>query len=195
MPPLIQVKLSLNERLDCLGTYDSGSNISVIHPKLLDKLNVKIWRLNNCKFKMVSGHGKILGITKIKVKIFDVTKFVYVFVLDSKDSTHDFIVGLDLIQEFRLRQDENLFISQSTTPVNLRRMSYNASINSIQIIVKLDNLSASERSSLFHVIDRFNYAFAKDKFDVGKISSHEAAVKLSEHRYIYRKPYRCNIVD
>ncbi len=27
------------------------------------------------------------------------------------------------------------------------------------------------------------------------VRSHEVAVKLSDHKYIYRKPYRCNIVD
>jgi len=42
---------------------------------------------------------------------------------------------------------------------------------------------------------RFDKAFAKDKFDTGQVKDHEAWVKLTEHKYIYRKPYKCNILD
>lgn len=35
----------------------------------------------------------------------------------------------------------------------------------------------------------------QNKFDVGKVQAHEATVKITEHEYIYGKPYKCNTID
>ncbi len=195
MPPLIKVEVNVNGKLKCPGTYDSGSNISVIHPKILEKLNVKFLRLSNANFKMISGYGKILGIAQVQLKIFNIERIVYVFVLDSPDNNHELIIGLDLIRAFKLCQNENLVISQKIGKIKVKRNCNVACINSIEFVANLSHLGAEKQRQVAEVIHRFNFAFAKDKFDVGRVSSHEAAVKLSEHKYVYKKPYRCNVVD
>ncbi len=150
--------------LKCLGTYDSGSNISAVHPKILEKLNVKFLRLSNTNFKMVSGYGKILGIAQVQLKIFNIERFVYVFVLDSRDNNHELIIGLDLIRAFRLCQDENLVISQNIGKIKVKRDCNVACINSIEFVANLSHLGAKKQRQIADVIRRFNFAFAKDKF-------------------------------
>ena len=61
---------------------------------------------------MVSGYGQVIGMAKIRVKIFDISRTVFVFVLDNLDFSHEFLIGLDLIKAFKLCQDENLNIFQ-----------------------------------------------------------------------------------
>lgn len=75
-------------------------------------MGLKFLKLTNVNFKMVSGYGIIIRITKIKVKMFNLIRRVYVFVLDNDNFSHDFLIGLDLIKEFKICQDENLNIYQ-----------------------------------------------------------------------------------
>ncbi|KAF0744917.1 Uncharacterized protein FWK35_00024529 [Aphis craccivora] len=44
----------------------------------------------------------------INVKIFAIETNINVFVVDNKDFNHDFLVGLDCIKKFKLRQNEKL---------------------------------------------------------------------------------------
>lgn len=55
---------------------------------------------------MISGYGQVLGIAKIELKIVKITKEVIIFIMDGDKFEHDFLIGLDLIRAFFLRQDE-----------------------------------------------------------------------------------------
>ena len=148
---------------------------------------------------MISGYGNILGIAKINLKIFKIKKEVLVFVIDGKNFDHNFLVGLDLISAFRLCQNENLQIFQKLYSRNDKNLfhSHNSafSVNSLELKADLGHLSHQKLHKISKIIQNFNEVFARDKYDVGQVKGHEATVKLSEHRYIYRKPYRCNIID
>lgn len=72
---------------------------------------------------MVSGHDKVSGMVKLKVKDFNKSKFVYLFILDDPNFSSDLLIGLDLIKEFSLRQNENSEIFQ-----RLRSNRYNLRI-------------------------------------------------------------------
>ena len=50
--------------------------------------------------------------TKLKIKIFDIEKTVHCHIIDREEFKYDFLIGLDLIREFNLTQDENLKINQ-----------------------------------------------------------------------------------
>lgn len=56
---------------------------------------------------MISSHGIVLGAYNVKVKIFNITKEVIVFVLKLESKNLKFLIRLDLIQEFQLCQNEN----------------------------------------------------------------------------------------
>lgn len=69
------------------------------------------------------------GLITAKIKIFDQEEYVYVFIIE-RDDFEDFIIGLDIIQKFKLIQDENLQASQKKNELqtenikkNLRRKS------------------------------------------------------------------------
>jgi len=188
----------LNDSIFCKGLYDSGSNISIINKKLIETLNIKSYKVKNPEFKMVSGRGNVVGITKIKLKIFNLTKEVYVFVLDSPDFGHDFLIGLDLISEFKLCQNQNLKIYQNLKSGRQKPRYINSNVkcvNMCQFDESLTHLTPDQSLAIKNLIIEFNDAFAKNKFDVGGVKGHEATVKMSEHKYVSRKPYRCNIID
>ncbi|BES90541.1 Retrotransposon protein [Nesidiocoris tenuis] len=52
-----------------------------------------------------------------------------------------------------------------------------------------------EQKKINDLIQKFKRVFAKDKFDVGRVKDHEAHIKLYEHKFVSRKPYRCSIPD
>ena len=71
-------------------------------------MNLTCYTLIDPNFDMVSGHGKVLGLTKMEVNIFNIKRTVIVFIMDEKGFKHDFLVGLDLIEAFHLCQDDRL---------------------------------------------------------------------------------------
>lgn len=58
---------------------------------------------------------KAEGLTTLKVKIFKIEKEVDIYIIDGYK--YDFLIGLDMIKEFRLSQDMNLEISQNNEPI------------------------------------------------------------------------------
>lgn len=68
--------------------------------------------LSNTNLKTINGVKKTNGMVTLNVKIFNIEKKVNVFVIEEKNFDYDFLIGLDLIKEFQLNQDENLRISQ-----------------------------------------------------------------------------------
>lgn len=111
MPPLIKIKLVLNGKVEVLGVYDSGSNVSLINSKLLRTYNNNI-NLPSPNLKTINGVKQANGIVKLDVKIFNIEKKRNVFVIDKENFDYDFLIGLDCIKSFKLVQDENLEISQ-----------------------------------------------------------------------------------
>ena len=45
------------------------------------------------------------------------------------------------------------------------------------------------------ILDKYNHIFATGKYDVGIVKNFEATIKLTENKFIARKPYRCSIND
>ena len=194
VPPLIRINVQL-PGYTVKGVYDSGSNISLLSMRMAEKLNLTVYTLTDPTFEMISGYGTVLGIAKLEIKIFQIKKEVIVFILNKKDWKNEFLIGLDLIKEFRLRQDENLRITQKWCHRNRKFKSHYMVVNNIELQADFSHLGSREKYRLAQVVNNFNKAFAKDKFDTGQVRDHEAWVKLTEHKYIYRKPYKCNIID
>lgn len=60
----------------------------------------------------INGVSKTIGLTSIKIKIFETEKEVNVYIVDGEKFKYDFLIGLDIIKDFRLIQDNQLKISQ-----------------------------------------------------------------------------------
>lgn len=108
--PLIKVKLLLNSQLETFGIYDSGSNVSIIHSKLVKLKGEGNSRCDN--LTTINGVKKANGLTTIKIKIFDIEENADVYMIDGEEFKYDFLIGLDIIKQFRLVQDEDLKITQ-----------------------------------------------------------------------------------
>lgn len=64
-----------------------------------------------------------------------------------------------------------------------------------QFEAKISHLPPEQRSAIFSLIDKYSMIFAKDQFDVGSVSEHEAHIKLIDNKYVAKKPYCCSYAD
>ncbi|KAL3268912.1 hypothetical protein HHI36_007999, partial [Cryptolaemus montrouzieri] len=52
-----------------------------------------------------------------------------------------------------------------------------------------DNLVLNE------ILQKHENIFADGKFDIGTIRNYEASIKLTENRFVTKRPYRCSLQD
>lgn len=104
----------INDTLEILGIYDSGSNVSLINSKLLCfKNNPVIINNNKANLKTINGVKKTIGMVALKIKIMDIENNMNIFVIDEENFNYDFLIGLDCIESFHLIQNEKLEILQN----------------------------------------------------------------------------------
>lgn len=103
----------MNDSLETVGIYDSGSNVSIINSKLI-KLKKNIYNVNNTNLLTINGVKKTKGMINIKIKIFDIEENMDVYIIDEENFKNEFLIGLDIIKQFKLTQNEDLKISQQT---------------------------------------------------------------------------------
>lgn len=190
----------------------------MINSKLLTLKKKKENNKNNqCNLKTINGVQKTCGLTKLKIKIFNIEKLVYCHVIDREDFKYDFLIGLDLIREFNLTQDENLKISQreeknfkrsftsgdvvsnyeqkDKNDSNKHSINFNEHIKQTEFKINNDNLSEEQKREIKNLIDKHRKVFAKDKYDIGTVKDYEARIDLLEDKYCSKRPYRCSIED
>ena len=63
-------------------------------------------------FNTISGKDFMNSWAKLRMKIKKIEKEINVYVVCNDNFTYDLILGLDTIREFKLKQDENLRVSQ-----------------------------------------------------------------------------------
>lgn len=211
MTPLIKVKLLLNDILQIYGIYDSGSNVSLINSNLL-KLKGKRNNMNEANLVTINGVQKTSGLINVKIKIFDMEKNVDVYIIEGKNFKYDFLIGLDLIKNFKLMQNEDLeIIQKQCTKKNIKeynteveeksaenngyKINFNEHVKEEEFEMKIDHLNEHEKLEINKVIDEYSTVFAKNKYDVGSVTGYEARIDLLIDKYCGKRPYRCTIED
>lgn len=174
------------------GLYDPGSNMSAISSDALKRIENSSFIPCNGKFNTVNGEGKTLGVTFIPLKIFNITKKVILYVLDSKSCKHDFIIGLDLIPVFKLALDHELNLSQKT---NTELSIHNVNLSQYDFCSKVSHLDKVKSKVLCSVLNKHSHVFAKHAFDNGTFTNDECPIPLSSNIYVNKKPYRCSLLD
>lgn len=208
MPPLIKIKLLLNDTLVVSAIYDSGSNVSLINSKLLklpkNEHNAKLQPVN---LKTINGEEKTNGIVTLKVKVFDLEELMDVFVVENDHFHYDFLMGLDCIQKFRLTQHDDLRITQSIdigpkyrssdseVKDDMCLINFNEHMNPIAFEMAVNHLDTLQHSEIEKLIEKYKPVFAKDKYDVGTVSKYEAQIDLVVEQYCSKRPYRCTPED
>lgn len=204
----------MNEQLEIFGIYDSGSNVSVINSKLIRVKDNGRDDINNDDLITINGVKKTSGLTKIKIKIFDVEKITDVYIIDGAQFKYDFLIGLDIIKQFKLVQDQNLKISQKKEEIIIENeniqnntskedrtgknpclVNFNEHIKEENFILNMENLNKEQKAEINKLIDTYKSIFAKDKYDIGTVKDYEARIDLLMDKYCCKRPYRCSIID
>lgn len=180
-------------------------------------INSKILRLKNedtdnervTHLSTINGVKKIKGMINIKIKIFNIEKLTNVFVIDKENFQYDFLIGLDMIKEFRLTQDENLEIRQKEDrniiekdrdtkgqyTIDKYSINFNEHVNVSNFEISINHLDYQRKTEIDRLIEKYSATFAKDKYDVGTIKDYEARIDLLIDRYCSKRPYKCNMED
>lgn len=90
------MNIVLEDKLTVEGIYDSRSRVSLINRRLIKTLKDNK-DMNKIQLKTISGVSLTKGLTKIKIKMFDIEKKVDIFIVENEDF-HDFLIGLDIIK-------------------------------------------------------------------------------------------------
>ncbi|KAK9872560.1 hypothetical protein WA026_018695 [Henosepilachna vigintioctopunctata] len=188
--PLIKLRV-LVDNCPVIALYDSAANISVINYNTLEKLNLKKNISGAKKINTVSGFTETLGSIEVTLKIFNISKNWRLFVIKSESFQNDILLGLDVIKEFRLCQNENLKITQKCEQ-NENNLGNEMNINTVITNVNSNN---KNEASLECILDKHKKIFAENKYDVGIVKDYEATIKLTKNKYIARKAYKCSLKD
>lgn len=204
---MIKLKVFLNNRELC-GIYDPGSNVTLLNSKVAGKLGLVIHEDRNM-FKTINGRTNFTGKLIAKMKINKIEKNVNLFVINDEYFEYDILLGLDSILNFQMKQDFDLEIYQRLDldieekiekfnhNVNLTEYSinFNEGIPTELFEAKLEHLQPEQKSKIEILLNKYDNIFARHKFDIGQVQNNEAQIKLLEHKFVAKKPYRCSIED
>lgn len=193
--------------------------MSLINQDILDKLRIKFFKDKNL-LRTISGKSFSQGRAFLKVKIGKISNFIEFYVVKNENFKYQMLIGLDAIMKFKLLQDENLDVLQkqieSNTYVKIEKapsvIETDAEgrmklVNRKQFVQKFVNMNTIESKEEAHhltnemkkeienLVDKYINCFASDKYDVGRIKSDQAHIKLTVDKYVAQRPYRCNIQD
>lgn len=76
------------------------------------------------------------------------------------------------------------------------KINFNEQINVDEFkadLTPIDDLY--KKQSVLDIIDKYKNIFAKDKFDIGKVRSKQAEIKLIRDEFVISRPYKCSMPD
>ncbi len=127
------------------------------------------------------------------------------FVINKRDLKYDVVLGLDSVVKFRLRLNEKLELSKKEVDVkeekeiiwneNEMSVNWNEYIQVEEFQIRTGHLDETRKKAVYDLVDRYGGCFAKDKYDIGKVTNYEAHIKVAENCYVAKKPYRCSFDD
>jgi hypothetical protein len=204
---VIELRVRINDQKQVKGVYDTGATVSTINQKIIDQIKADITK-DKIIFKTIIGKGFANSRAKLRIKINKIEEEIDVYIISNDNYTDDLILGLDAIRKFKLKQDENLRVSQKVGDKEeiifdkeeersndkrrkLNGTEYRETDNPMDNLEHLNNL----KKELRQLIEKCKDVLAKHKFDVETRKSQEASIKLTENRYMSEKPHRCSIPD
>lgn len=198
--------------------YDTASQAELINEKVLNKLKLHFFRDKRLqkRLKTIGGGADCIGRAFLKVRIGKITSYIDFQVMSSEKFDYELLIGLDAIKRFRLMQDENLNVLQRDRntyiriekPRKLIRFE-DAKLNLVnqdEFVSRFVNcctqideddhcLSTNQQNEIKKLVNDYINCFASNKYDVGKISSDEAHIRLTVDKYVSQRPYKCSAED
>lgn len=188
------------------GLYDPGANASGITLQATKKFGLRFVPYKS-SYKTTSGEGSIVGKIILEVRIENISHRPIFYVIDSNDFPYDFIIGLDLIEPYKLDFDKNLTLKQDKvilhkqnnnnvkTSINNTNVNWNDYITKADFDAKTEHLDAQKKNKIFEILCKNRKAFGNHRFDVGNVKKYECKINLTKDTYIAKKPYRCTYED
>ena len=175
------------------GLLDSGSNCHIISFDLCKRFRLKI-NFKRGSIGQVKDVLPSIGEVTFPLTINDITKYVTAEVVDNPH--HDFLIGNIIGEQFWL--DVNL--TQRTVSLNVTRTldpkhCFNSNVPSILKREQIGINSSTEQDQLNELLNKFDFIFAKDDSDVGRIKNVKHQINLTNETPIYRRPYRLPQAD
>lgn len=169
------------------------------------KIKGKEKNLNEADLVTINGVKKTSGLTNLKIKILDLEENVDVYIIDEQNFKYDFLIGLDLIQTFRLIQNEDLRITQKLNlnckntnkleKIENYTINFNEHVKEEDFEMKINHLDERQKSEIGNLVSTYESVFAKNKYDVGTVNGYEARIDLLIDKYCSKRPYRCTLED
>ncbi|KAK9887065.1 hypothetical protein WA026_020000 [Henosepilachna vigintioctopunctata] len=212
--PLIRLNVKTNNKR-VTGIYDSGSNATLVNSRIIEEFKENIFQ-NKEIFRTISGVTCVDNIVKLPLKIHNIEKTIDAHVLKNDNFSYDILLGLDVIEEFNLIQDDKLNILQRN-PEN-DKIECVANYKQNKLISQFDKKQVSPESNSIndsgHKVINLNINFdecineieekslkhlnenekikilemIKHKFDVGLVKDYEAHIKMTENKFMSKKP-------
>ncbi|KAK9878303.1 hypothetical protein WA026_021318 [Henosepilachna vigintioctopunctata] len=108
--PLIRLNVKINNKR-VTGIYDSGSNATLVNSRIIEEFKENIFQ-NEQIYQTISGVTCVDNIVKLPLKIHNIEKRIDDHVLKNDNFSYDILLGLDVIKEFNLIQDDKSNILQ-----------------------------------------------------------------------------------
>ena len=204
--PIDKDKNRNRQELKTDAIYDTGSNVSLINEKLVRILKKKSEK-DEQVFKTINGANFTKNRVSLMLEIGDISRKVNLYTVKNDHFEYGVLLGLDNIKAFSLIQDENLNIYQKNKKYSknsLKKSDKNKQCPEIHLTEYLNfneyesylnHLDKEKKDKILKLLRKKESAFAKNKYDVGKVKGVEAKVKLTENKYFSKHPYRCLISD
>ena len=128
--------------LPATALYDSGANVSLINYNFYKTLNIQENVSGGNIIKTLTGISQAHGMTRINLKILDISDTHDLFIVKNESFKDDILLGLDSINKFKLCQDENLKISQKLE-------THKA--NTYNIMNEINNIKTSQKNKNIHM--------------------------------------------
>ena len=107
---MIKIEVLVNDELFVVAVYDTGSNISLINRRALDKI-LSSFKTRKAQSAVKSVVGKFTSGERanLTVTIGSITEEQEFYVVDNPQFKYQAIIGLDVIKKFRLSQRTSRF--------------------------------------------------------------------------------------
>ncbi|ESN99371.1 hypothetical protein HELRODRAFT_162913 [Helobdella robusta] len=172
------------------------ANIVVKVGNLTDNLNTYVVKNNNFSYDLLLGLDAIKKFKLIQDENFNIlqrinkNKIIKIEERDKMNNNHNMVKSDELTDnQFNLQKAEK------NNLIKISEVNFNENMNNT-ICKNLDYIKdENRRKDILNLINKYKHMFAKDKYDVGKVKSKEAKIKLTRDEYVTARPYKCSIVD
>lgn len=74
-------------------------------------------------------------------------------------------------------------------------INFNEHIEKNDFQISMNHLTQEEKAVIDELMGKYKPIFAKDKYDIGRVTEYEACIDLFVDKYCSKRPYRCTLDD